>query len=329
MIALDKMQAAFEAAYPAASRARRGDDYGGEFGSMFVVWQAAVASCSPAAIAQASTPAAQWRIDGQPDPHAGHYDGERAALCLGKLTDDELANAAFMNYDVRPSIQGLIDGKAFSPIVYMTAVKERIRWLSRALVKATTPSVEQVDSLTDERAAFEDTMNNARFFPAELNFKRTKSPSGRDEYENSHLQSNWEGWQARAAIAATRQAGPVPNWANELRNDPPTMKQTGPDTFMYATPIPTMTECMNAAAPVQAAPEVKTFADGVATAANWVERRRENFDSEHGIVDCSTGTLEYGTGPHAQAMREYSFELFEIAEGIRALAAAPAPGGAK
>lgn len=53
-----------------------------------------------------------------------------------------------------------------------------------------------------EREAFEKEANEARFFPAELCFARTKSPSGRDEYANSHLQSRWEGWQARAALAA-------------------------------------------------------------------------------------------------------------------------------
>lgn len=81
-----------------------------------------------------STPAAEWRVNGEPDPHGTSYDCERAQLCMGKLTDDELANGAFMNYDVRPPIQSIIDGKAFSPIAWMTAVKDRIRWLSRSLV---------------------------------------------------------------------------------------------------------------------------------------------------------------------------------------------------
>lgn len=67
------------------------------------------------------------------------------------------------------------------------------------------------DKATDERALFEKTMNAARFFPAELSFARTKSPSGRDEYVNSHLQSCWVGWQARAALAgAPVQSQPVP-----------------------------------------------------------------------------------------------------------------------
>jgi hypothetical protein len=84
-----------------------------------------------------STPASTWRANGEPDPHGTRYDGERAKLCLGKMTDDELANAAYLNYDTRPSIQDLLDGNGFMPIVYMTAVKERIRWLSRALLART------------------------------------------------------------------------------------------------------------------------------------------------------------------------------------------------
>lgn len=82
------------------------------------------------------TPAAAWRANGEPDPHAGHYDGERAALCMGNLTDDELANGAFMNYDMPPNLQGIMAGTHHSPIAWMTAVKDRIRWLSRALERA-------------------------------------------------------------------------------------------------------------------------------------------------------------------------------------------------
>lgn len=84
------------------------------------------------------TPSSHWAAAGEPDPHGNRYDCERAALALGKLTDDELANGAFMNYDVRPPLQDIIDGKAYSPIAWMTAVKDRIRWLSRKL--AATPA---------------------------------------------------------------------------------------------------------------------------------------------------------------------------------------------
>lgn len=83
-----------------------------------------------------ATPAAQWREKGEADPHDTRYNCERAALCMGDLSDDELANAAFLNYDRRPSFEDLVAGKGLMPIAYMTAVKDRIRWLSRALVAA-------------------------------------------------------------------------------------------------------------------------------------------------------------------------------------------------
>jgi hypothetical protein len=76
--------AAFEVAYPAATLARRGDGYGGEFGSMFVVWQAAVASCD------AGIPASVEQVDAL-------TDGQRRALSncisggvqMGWISDDD------------------------------------------------------------------------------------------------------------------------------------------------------------------------------------------------------------------------------------------------
>jgi hypothetical protein len=56
---------------------------------------------------------------------------------MGYLTDDELANAAFLHYDIFPPIQDVVNGTAHMPIAYMTAVKDRIRWLSRKLEEAT------------------------------------------------------------------------------------------------------------------------------------------------------------------------------------------------
>lgn len=113
-----------------------GTDYDGYRKALPVAWDRARAALA-AAEQPAATPAATWRATGESDPHENRYDCERAALPLGKLTDDELANAVFMHYDARPPIQDILDGKAFSPIAYVTAAKERIRWLSRALVKAT------------------------------------------------------------------------------------------------------------------------------------------------------------------------------------------------
>ncbi|MDH4581434.1 hypothetical protein E8F20_06030 [Pseudomonas sp. BN415] len=69
------------------------------------------------------TPSATWRAKNQPDPHGDRYNCERAALCMGSLTDDQLANAVFM-CDHRTSLES---------IAYLTAAKDRIRWLSRKL----------------------------------------------------------------------------------------------------------------------------------------------------------------------------------------------------
>lgn len=81
-----------------------------------------------------------------------------------------------------------------------------------AAVMALLPDAAQAPSAPvapiNERKAFEKEMNARRFFPAELDFSMTKSPSGkRDEYVNTHLESCWNGWQARAALSV--QAGPV------------------------------------------------------------------------------------------------------------------------
>lgn len=66
------------------------------------------------------TPAAEWREKGLPDPHGTRYNRQRAATAGGHMTDDEVANAVFMV----PNIEN------------QTIAKDRIRWLSRALVEA-------------------------------------------------------------------------------------------------------------------------------------------------------------------------------------------------
>lgn len=69
-----------------------------------------------------STPAANWRQEGKTDPHNTRYECQRVDLIMGQLTDDEIANAVFL-CDHRTS---------FDSIVYLTAAKDRIRWLSRS-----------------------------------------------------------------------------------------------------------------------------------------------------------------------------------------------------
>ena len=58
-------------------------------------------------------------------------------------------------------------------------------------------------------------------------------------------------------------------------------------------------------------------------AAKWVDKRRGDFDAENGHTDPDTGAFEYGRGAHAAAKGEYSGELAEIADAIRALKSAP------
>lgn len=70
-------------------------------------------------VSVSGTPAHRWSTD----PHAGRYDGDRAELAMGDLTDDMLANGLFL-YDHRAGLHSL---------AWLTAAKERIRWLSRKL----------------------------------------------------------------------------------------------------------------------------------------------------------------------------------------------------
>jgi len=80
----------------------------------------------------AATPSSLWAQTGQPDPHGTRYECERAALALGHMTDDALANAVFLHGNERPTLEQINAG-ALPPIVYLTAAQDRIRWLSRAL----------------------------------------------------------------------------------------------------------------------------------------------------------------------------------------------------
>lgn len=67
--------------------------------------------------------------------------------------------------------------------------------------------------------------------------------------------------------------------------------------------------------PKQPAPTISFYLDGILAAAQWVEKQREAYDSEHGQRDPDTGAFEFGN----DAQRDYSETLAEIAEGIRAL----------
>ncbi|MBE5221629.1 hypothetical protein IG608_09140 [Pectobacterium sp. A113-S21-F16] len=62
-------------------------------------------------------------------------------------------------------------------------------------------------------------------------------------------------------------------------------------------------------------PTVSFYRDGIVAAAQLVEKKREVYDSEHGLHDPDTGTFEFGN----DAQLEYSETLRDIEEGIRAL----------
>ncbi len=92
------------------------------------------------------TPAAAWRVAGEPDPHANRYDGERSNLVLGSYTDDELANEVFLHDHSSLNIKAILRGEP-SSIVFLTAAKERIRWLSRHLEAAASQRDELLAAL--------------------------------------------------------------------------------------------------------------------------------------------------------------------------------------
>lgn len=74
----------------------------------------------------------------KPDPHGKRYDCERANLCMGDLTDDELANGVFLHGNEPLDIDKVMSkAPGYHPsIAWLTAAKDRIRWLSRALEQA-------------------------------------------------------------------------------------------------------------------------------------------------------------------------------------------------
>ena len=81
-------------------------------------------------------PVPGWRELGEADPHGDSYNCPRESLTLSSLTDDQLANAVFLHGNTVPNIGDVIAGRAKMPIVYLTAAKDRIRWLSRRLHEA-------------------------------------------------------------------------------------------------------------------------------------------------------------------------------------------------
>lgn len=98
-----------------------------------------------------STPSSNWLKNGEADPHPKLIDEERGSLMFGDHTDDELANAIFMygNPSDAEKHRRLLKGDIMD-IAYLTAGKERIRWLSRHLeaqLKANQELVAEIQHL--------------------------------------------------------------------------------------------------------------------------------------------------------------------------------------
>jgi len=137
---------------------------------------------------QLGTPSSRWASAGEPDPHGNRYDCERAALAMGDLSDDELANAVFMHGDQRPSMAQFAAG-VMLPIAYLTAAKDRIRWLSRALVAAQAEKVAQPSpgGQGDERSQFEEYRGG------------DCERDAQGYYTNARTAQDWAMWQAALA----------------------------------------------------------------------------------------------------------------------------------
>lgn len=84
------------------------------------------------------TPPNRWSLNGEEDQFADYLSKKRKDLTLGQYTDDELANGVYMNGDGPIDLRKMQDPNAdyYPPIAWLTAGKERIRWLSRKLVAA-------------------------------------------------------------------------------------------------------------------------------------------------------------------------------------------------
>ncbi|MDY0954605.1 hypothetical protein SOM22_08455 [Stenotrophomonas rhizophila] len=161
-------------------------------------------SCFSIALVPA-TPTARWAVDGLIDPHAGRYACERAALTLGNLTDDELANAVYLHGNDQPSMADLVAGKALSGIAYLTAAKDRIRWLSRALAATCKEPLQVGEVQGDGRAQFE-AWNNS--LPSLYRYNLNRWSNEAQEYRSRHTRAAFTAWQA--ALAARQPGAQAP-----------------------------------------------------------------------------------------------------------------------
>ncbi|WP_186202407.1 hypothetical protein [Burkholderia gladioli] len=75
----------------------------------------------------------------------------------------------------------------------------------------------------------------------------------------------------------------------------------------------------------RAAASGQGWREGVNAVAKMLEKKADDYANEFGSVDPDTNALEFGTGAHAEAKREYHWSLVELIEEVQAmLDAAPA-----
>lgn len=96
-----------------------------------------------------TTPSARWFQNGEPSPFPDLVNQERGSLMLGNLTDFELANEVYMYGDRSDAEKqrAILNGEIIS-IAYLTAAKERIRWLSTHLESALASEKALLDRVT-------------------------------------------------------------------------------------------------------------------------------------------------------------------------------------
>lgn len=90
-----------------------------------------------------STPFNAWSLNGEPDPHGDYYIGGRLAIMHGKMPDHVMSVALEM-----PNLGHSVGGSMF-----LTAAKERLRWLSRMVKMAAEKEGANIERYNEIRAS--------------------------------------------------------------------------------------------------------------------------------------------------------------------------------
>lgn len=204
-------------------------------------------------MSDSTTPSSRWAADGQRDPHGDRYACERAALALGNLTDDELANAVFLHGNEQPTMADMAAGKALAGIVYLTAAKDRIRWLSRALADAIAPK--PADLAEQQGAGATDAEIDSRLNALHRHMKASGQHNG------GMVGVAWDRAVYRAALAASQPWAQLP--VGQVR--------TTVDGGFIAELFPDVADRVSNMAPLFASPPVQGIDPGQlrALAEQW------------------------------------------------------------